>query len=591
MTTLIFDLESNGLLDTMDTIHSLVIKDLDSKKIFSYKLSQCKTGLRQLADADEIVGHNILKFDIPAIQKVFPDWTYRGKAIDTLVCSRLIWADIKEKDFKHIKKSNFPTNMIGRHSLESWGHRMGILKGNFETDWKNWSPEMQIYCEQDVEVTYELYKKILAKNYSQTSIDLEHEFQKCIIKQENHGFHFDKNKGEELYKLLAQRRAHLEQELQNCFPAWHEDIGEFIPARDNKTLGYVKGVAIHKIKKFVFNPASRDHIANRLQALRNWRPTIFSPNGKPVVDEKVLSELNYPEAELLSEYLMINKRIGMLAEGNQAWLKLERKGKIHGSVITNGTNTGRCTHRAPNVSQVCSVDVPYGKECRSLFTVPSGYKLVGVDVSSLELACLSHYISPFDNGEFIKEVTQGDIHTLNQKRAGLKSRKLAKTFIYALNYGAGDGRIGEIVGGNSKDGKAVKEKFLKNTPALKILQQKVRMKAQQQGYLKGLDGRNLDFRSLHSAFNLLLQSAGSIIVKKATVLLHNKLGELGYKYGEDWSMVAHIHDEFQLQVKETLADTIGKIAVQSIRDTQDVFDFRCALDGEYKVGGNWAETH
>ena len=164
---------------------------------------------------------------------------------------------------------------------------------------------------------------------------------------------------------------------------------------------------VKRIKQFTFNPASRDHIANRLQAVRGWLPKEFSANGKPVVDEKVLQKLDYPEAEILAEYLMITKRTGQLAEGNQAWLKLEKEGKIYGQVITNGTNSGRCTHRNPNVSQVCSVDVPYGRECRSLFTAPAGYKLVGVDVSSLELSCLAHYVSPYDNGEFIKRSLRG----------------------------------------------------------------------------------------------------------------------------------------------------------------------------------------
>ena len=366
MSSYIFDIETDGLLEDLTKIHCLVIKDHDTNKIYSYSPKEVEEGIKRLSSASSLIGHNILKFDIPAIKKIFPNWETKAKIIDTIVCSRLIWADIKQNDFKHCKKTNFPTTMIGKHSLASWGHRLGILKGDFaeHTDWQEWSPEMQLYCEQDVEINHTFYKKILSKNYSEKAMELEHEFQKCILLQEQQGFCFDKKKGEQLYNILSQRRAYLEQELQQCFPEWHEDMGEFIPARDNKTLGYVKGVAVHKVKKFTFNPASRDHIANRLQALKGWKPIEFSNNGKPVVDEKVLSQLDYPEAELLSEYLMINKRIGMLAEGQQAWLKLERNGKIYGSVVTNGTNTGRAVHMRPNIAQCVGLDSQYGRECR-----------------------------------------------------------------------------------------------------------------------------------------------------------------------------------------------------------------------------------
>ena len=344
---------------------------------------------------------------------------------------------------------------------------------------------------------------------------------------------------------------------------------------------------IRKFKSMQFNPASRDHIADRLITLKGWKPKKFTPDGKPAVDETVLKELHYPEAKLLAEYLMITKRLGQLAEGNVAWLKLEKQGKIHGSVITNGAVTGRCTHIYPNVAQVPSVSVPYGKECRELFYVPDGYKLCGVDLSSLELRVLSHFFARYDDGEYANEVLKGDVHTLNQKSAGLATRNLAKTFIYAFLYGAGDRRIAEITGGTVKEAKAVKEKFLKNTPAIARLRRDVLHTVEAKGFLRGIDGRVLTIRSPHSALNTLIQSAGALIVKQATVFLHEKIKEQNL----DCNMVAHIHDEMQLQVKEDIAEYVGQQAVQSIQATKDFFNFRCELDGEYKVGNNWAETH
>ena len=214
---------------------------------------------------------------------------------------------------------------------------------------------------------------------------------------------------------------------------------------------------------------------------------------------------------------------------------------------------------------------------------------MGADASGLELRCLASYMAKFDNGAYGKELVQGDIHTANQKASGLPTRNDAKKFIYSFLYGAGDKRIGEIVNGSSREGKILKQTFLKRTPALQQLRDRVGKTFRLRGFLKGLDGRELQIRSEHSALNTLLQSCGSIIVKKATILLHENLSHL--KHGEDWGMVAHIHDEIQLQVKEELAEEVGKIAVQSIQQVKDYFNFHCELDGEYKIGNSWAETH
>ncbi len=584
---LVFDIETNGFLDVMNKIFCLEIYDIENAKTYSFMDGQIEEGINLLQEADLIIGHNILGFDIPAINKCFPLAKFK-KTFDTLVATRLIWADIKQEDFR---RKDFPSNLIGRHSLASWGYRVGLLKGDFgeTTDWSEWSQEMQSYCKRDVEVTVALYKKILGQKYSETSLQLEHDFAECIIKQEQLGFCFDTKKAKELYTELNAKRVQLQDQLQNTFPPWKKVVGVLVPKRDNKTKGYKKGVPVDKIKEIVFNAGSRDHIADRLKAIKGWKPKEFTNDGKPKVDEKVLNSLEYPEAKLLSEYLLIQKRLGMLGEGDNAWLKLERKGKIFGKVITNGTVTGRCTHFSPNVAQVCSSSAKYGVECRSLFTVPDDYLLVGADASGLELRCLASYMSKFDKGAYAKELLTGDIHTANQKASGLPTRPQAKTFIYAFLYGAGDKRIGEIVKGSAKDGKLLKETFLKRTPALKKLRDRVSQVYRARGFLVGLDGRKLLIRSEHSALNTLLQSCGSIIVKKATTLLHKNLSHL--KHGEDWGMVAHIHDEIQLQVKKELAEEVGKIAVQSIRETKSHFNFHCELDGEYKIGANWSETH
>ena len=584
----IFDLETNGFLSDATKIHSIVIKDIDTKQVFSYHGDKIGRGLYILSGASLLVGHNILKFDLPVIEKLYPEYKIEGEVFDTLLVSRLIWTNRKELDFQ---LKELPLNLAGRHSLESWGYRLGLRKGDYakENDFSVWTPAMQTYCERDVEVTYEFFKLIEKQNYSTEAIKLEHDFARCIYLQEAHGFHFDVASAKKLYASLANRRLELEKSLVSTFPNWKKYIGTFTPKRDNKTLGYKKGVPIKRYKELTFNPNSRDHISDRLMN-KGWKPREFTPDGKPKVDESVLSKLIYPEAKLLAEHFLIQKRIGQLAEGNNAWLKLQRDGIIYGSVITNGANTGRCTHQKPNVAQTPSVGVPYGKECRSLFTVPDGFQLIGCDASGLELRCLAHYIGAFDEGSFTKQLLHGDIHSYNQKQIGLPTRDLAKRVIYGIIYGIGDTRLGAVVGKSSQEGKRIKAKIFEALPALKQLRDNVIIATRNKKYLLGLDKRKLIPRSEHSSLNLLIQSCGALIIKMATVILHKKLKEKNYDKNI-CTMVAHVHDELQLQCKSDYADEVGKIAVQSIKDAGTYFNLRCPLDAEYKIGNNWANTH
>jgi hypothetical protein len=615
MSRFILDCETNGLLDTMDVIHSLCMKDLDT----GVTISACdrhytsdsadvvttfgiEEALRVAMEAGELIGHNLLKFDIPALQIVYPWFKPKGKITDTLILSRLIWSDMKEADFafrKKVRGKNFPGHMIGRHSLESWGLRLQFPKDDYKAlakeagvhPWAEWWPTMQTYCERDVEVTGKLYELIQSKNYSEEAIELEHDFADIIFQQEQVGFPFDVKKAEALYQKLATRRDQIGEELQEVFPPL-EVRTPFTPKANNSKFNYQKGVPTFKTKTVVFNPGSRDHIAARLKLNYGWEPKAFTAEGKAQVDEQILSKLPYPEAPILTESLLLTKRIGQLAEGRQAWLKLEKAGRIYGQVVTNGTPTARCTHSRPNITQVPASGSLYGEDCRSLFHAPTGYKLVGADASGLELRCLAHYMARYDGGAYAKEILEGDVHSVNQHAAGLPTRDNAKTFIYAFLYGAGDAKIGEIIKAGAKEGKRIKEEFLRKTPALKALKRDVQAAYKtKKGLLVGIDGRVLHCRSSHSALNTLLQASGALLVKKATVLLYQDLSTQGYKFGTDWSLVAHIHDEVQMLVKEGLEDHVGQCAVRAFQRAGEHFNWRCPTDGEFKVGNNWAETH
>lgn len=594
MERILFDIETDGLLPELTKVHSLVMIDLDTGRLVSCADQEgylsIEWGLNILYGAKLLVGHNIQGFDIPALHKVY-QFDTDAELHDTLIMSRLIWSDLKHNDFRFLEKNpEFPKNLIGSHSLKAWGYRLGNHKDEYDGGWEEWSKDMQDYCEQDTRANLTFYEKILSKNPSEESVKLEHAFAHIIRKQEQQGFNFNEADAEKLLAKLQTRQAELEGELQVAFPPW--EIKEpFIPKVNNKARGYEKGVMTHKIKEVVFNPASRDHIADRLQKLRGWKPTDFTAQGKPKVDETVLEGLDYPEAKLLNEYLLLNKRIGQLATGTNAWLKLVKNGKIHGQVNTNGAATGRCTHNRPNVSQVPSVGAIYGRECRQLFSTPDGYYLVGADLAGLELRCLAHYMAKFDGGAYADVVVNGDIHTLNQQSAGLPTRNNAKTFIYGFLYGAGPAKIGSIVNGSEKEGRKLISKFMKATPAIKLLRDAVSQSVKKNGHLKGLDGRVLPIRSDHAALNTLLQSAGAILAKRATVILYENLTAKGYIWGVDYAQVAHIHDEVQLIAREEIADVIGQEAVKSFQQAGNYYNFKCPITGEYKIGKNWAETH
>lgn len=597
MSTYVGDIETDGLLDTLTKVHCLVLQDVDTHEVFSYGPNEIQQGLDRMAAADKLIFHNGIKFDFPALEKVYPDWRYdRDRVIDTLVCTRLIWTTLSDTDGARIAAGKIEPKLRGSHSLAAWGKRLGVLKGDFgqTTDWSEWSPEMQTYCEQDVAVTLKLWAAISAKEYAPTAIELEHKVAWIVAEQERHGFLFDVGKAEKLLMHLQQERAKIETDLQTIFDPWYSAVGI---KRPKKTVNYKtldrhsvwEGAPYTVIRANVFNPNSRMHIADRLIAKYGWEPREYTPDGRPKVDESVLENLPYKEAQAIAQSLMLQKRIGMLAEGKNAWLNLvEDDSRIHGSVNTNGAVSSRMTHAYPNVAQTPSVGKPYGKECRELFCVPEGRKLVGVDVSGLELRMLGHFLHRFDDGAYGHEVVNGDIHSVNMQAAGLPDRAASKRFIYGFLYGAGAAKIGEIVGKGPKEGQKLKNKFLDRTPALAKLIKTV-TQASKRGYLKGLDGRLLHCRSSHSSLNLLLQGAGAIVCKQWAVEMDKAL--IANHLKDKCQVVANIHDEHQYECDADVAELVGELSVQSIKKAGEHFNLKVELDGEAKIGNNWYETH
>ena len=567
---------------TMDhqTIHLCVTQDVDSGEVRAWKTPD---GLWDyLKQADLIIAHNGIGFDFPILNRLWKTKIGLKQAYDTLVVSRLLE----------------PTRLDG-HSLDAWGQTLGVKKLDYKATWQwmmnrreDYEGEsfdrpicslLDFYCRRDVAVLRDLYLRLVRlvdeHGFCDTSVRLEHEVAAIISKQEKNGFKLDVVHATCLLAELKGKMSAINDKMQDLYPPYEV---ERISEKTGKVL---------KPEVVVFNPASRQQIAEKLIGL-GWKPKKFTeptanyPQGQAIVDEAVLMSLKYPIAQLIAEYMMLGKRIAQI----ESWLEVVgADGRVHGRVITNGAVTGRMTHMKPNMAQIPNSGSPYGPECRQCWTVEEGNVLVGADASGLELRMLAHYMK---DEKYVKTVTEGsskdgtDVHTVNQKAANLQTRDQAKTFIYAFLYGAGPSKIGSIVGGNSKTGEKLIASFLEGTPALKRLRDKVSVYASK-GYVPGLDGRKIWVRSEHAALNSLLQGAGAIVMKKALVILDRRLKELGI----DVKMVANVHDEWQMECSEVYADIVGKVAVQSIIDAGVFYNLRCPLDGEYKVGRNWRETH
>jgi len=596
---LIVDIETDNLYDDVTVVHCVVIHDICRNQTFTYGPDNIDTALQHLATGDVLIGHNLIFYDIPVLQKLH-SIDCKSRIIDTLICTRLIWPKEVLDGLDTEQYPQVPPKLRGSASLKAWGYRLADYKIEFK-DFKEYSEEMAEYCRQDVAITYKLLQKIQAENYCESALALEHDFALAINKQIRAGFPFDVDAALDLVDDLRRKEAELETQLKEIFPPIkHETI--FIPKVNNKNRGYVKGEPFTKVSYETFNPGSRQQIVDRLQTKYGWVPEKITEKGNPILDDDILAALPYPEAAPLAEYMLIKKRLGQIADGNNAWLKLvnNETSCIHGDLVTNGCITGRCAHRNPNMGQVPAAYSPYGKECRSLFHPPQGWNLIGVDAKALELRCLAGYLALWDNGEYAKLVInpEADIHTINQELFGVATRDISKRLLYGLLYGCGALKAGTIIDANEKDeivlrqqGSAAINSFMDGVPALRKLKNKLSNTITNRGYLRGLDGRALYCRSEFKGLNVLLQSAGAILMKQVVINLHENLNELGLVHGHDWMQNAMVHDEVQLSCSPALTTTVQEQALKAFPQAQEFFGFRCKIEGDSRVGNNWSETH
>ena len=567
------DIEADGINPTQ--VWCIVAQDIYTKNIFKFTPDNLNEFNDWLTRVNTLVFHNGIAYDIPVLKRLLQSDFSHINIEDTMIMSQIT-----------------DPRRDGGHSLKSWGDRLNFDKGD-HTDWSQFSQEMLDYCVRDVEITTKVYLmlKDKVKDY-RDALNLEYDIKRICVEQEQYGWFFDNKKAMEVLYDVNQEISKVEDEVLTTFKplktwipktpvknrfkkdgrrtaAYQREVELGCHTNDDGEYGYFTRVR--------FNLNSRQHIGRHL-INAGWKPTEFTETGQPKIDEKVLADVDIPEAKLINRYLMLQKRKGQL----DSWLEEynDDTQSIHARVHTIGTITNRMSSSNPNLQQVTASGKEFGSEMRSLFTVHPDKVLVGADLAGLELRCLAHYMN---NEEYTNEILHGDIHTANQLAAGLQSRNQAKTFIYAFLYGAGDEKIGSIVGGTKADGRKLKADFLANTPALKTLRTRIEGAARR-GYIKAIDKRPIKVRSAHAALNFLLQSAGAIIAKRAWIIFHQRC-KLPFR------QLGVIHDEIQVECRPEDAEEIGQCIVDSMRATTNYYNLRCPIDGEYKIGRDWNDTH
>jgi hypothetical protein len=632
-----FDLETDGLLSTpwesrkdpVSLIHCAVVADLDSDEVYRFRPGESEGLLDLLRGATLLSGHNIVDYDLPVLEMLC-GWVPRAgvQLLDTRVAAEMAYPrdrlfGLNEKSKK--VRGPAPTGFLGGHSLKLWAWRAGSHKDSFgeSTDWKMFSEEMLKYCEQDVLANVEVFRWLVKNSgFSAESMILDSACAAVLRRQRMNGVKLDIPTAVALGNELAGIRDELARDLREVWPPWYESAGKLIPKRSmrkqNKISGVIasvaKGCEYERIKLIELNPSSRHHVSRCLQTKYGWEPTAWNKDGSAKIDRAILRALPYPEAQKFAEYEELQKKLTMVTEGPGAWLQLQKNGVIHGRVNVSGAKTGRMTHTKPNCAQVPAVGARYGAECRSCFgPTREDWVMVGCDASGLELRMLAHYMARWDDGAFAKVVVDGDIHEHFRKATGLYSRSHQKTFNYAFLYGAADPKLGETVHKDWADafeagiadreppprtaksckalGKTARGRLMDKVPALDKLSEAIKKKKDSPGFALLPDGRQVYIDSKHAALNMLLQGAGAIVMKKALIILDEGLRMEGLKAGDHYEFILNVHDEWQIQTHHHDAKFVGRMAQSSITLAGEAYQMRCPLDGEFKIGRNWAQTH
>ena len=553
----------------------------------------------------KFVFHNGLGYDVPTLNRLVGTSIGLGSVCDTMAMSML-----------------FLPSLAGGHSLEAWGLRLHSLKGEF-SDFSHLSDEMVTYCKQDAHlcglVFRDLVKRMRQTGFSEENIHLETLAWYLVQQQKKNGFYFNIEGAHVLYATLRQLENEIAERVHEIWPPELAATKTFKRARlrdggrtsqylrhlrEYEKLEDVPGTDEYRAYEYVsFNIGSPDQRSTKLLEL-GWVPGADerTPTGKPKPTnkgrlaptlERFVTESEHPVPRLIAQWMEINARANMV----NTWIEAYNDDThcIHGSLWL--ANTLRYRHSDPNTANIPGVRTGesgplrglsgvFTYEARDLWTTrdPRTRRMVGVDAKGIQLRVLAHHLR---NEAFANEVVNGDPHTYNQEIGGLRTRGLAKTFIYAFLLGAGDAKVGQIIGGSTSEGRALKNRFTNNFPGLKRLLTDLKRQVNRTGRIVLCDGTPLRVEHIHTRLGYLLQGDENRIMKQAGIFIWRECRRLGL----DVIKVGDIHDEFQFDVLETDVDQFILVCEAAFKKAGETFGYTVPIECEAKVGLTWAETH
>ncbi len=642
---LVFDIETDDLLQKVTKIHLICTFDIEDGSVkiyhdepwnFKGRCGSVEEGLHALEEAKLTAGHNICQYDIPVMEKLTGFQSKDQVRIDTLALSRLLYPD------------RFT------HDLGSWAKKLRTKVHKVQNeDWTELSQNMIDRCVADILINEKLltYFQVTTNEHLEKNTNwldalfLEQEVQAIHAEQTLTGVKYFVEQAKATMANFDGRMNVLKKIIMDGAPPVLDVPGvtkvKIQELREGLSDDFVKGTTPFKkdgsttaVVDRWFNEEDtvygteyrmRDTVAGRFCKVEflpmnvnsdtqikkflkqlGWVPdewnTKKQPNGTYLKTSPKLTETSYgslPEGlgKTVVDYRCLKHRRGLIQslkdDTKGALAKVRPDGRVSAEAITCGTPTARYRHSGA----VCNIprpSSPWGKEIRELYGVEPGWWMVGIDLSGIEARMLAHFCAMFDGGnafaELILTKKDGGWHSANAELWNC-TRDQAKEFLYALMYGAGPTKLGNILGRDVKVGKRNRDAFMNAyTPYAELLIALEENITRNGGYLVGLDGRRFYIRNKKDALNTLLQGNSAIIFKKWMVDLARIRKEATAPIKQ---MIAY-HDETQNEVQSehrSIAEKFGEDACTAAYSIGKQFKLRVDLAADYSIGRNWSDTH